>query len=270
MRNIRTDKINPTAGPAHKDTLTTVENPLLARVMAERRKHLRGLLPLDTHKLVKEITRDVKVIIVEGIPGSGKDTFQAYLRQTLAGRDLYDYSEGELLHSWKHVPIKGILQLRVKFIKLFVHYLTQIVTEQDNSTFILNRLHLSTYVSTILKQPNLEREYDEIVNAIRKLPVHIFILQLDENEIERRSAHSERSSSWRNYQQQRVGQDGFTDTVKRYIWQQNLIVELAKKQLIPYSLIKLSSATSIDGHSVATGSSLRRGLQPNSIPTIGK
>ena len=37
---------------------------------------------------------------------------------------------------------------------------------------------------TITQQPKLEREYDEIgVNVLRTLPVHVFILQLDEDEI---------------------------------------------------------------------------------------
>ena len=31
---------------------------------------------------------------------------------------MYDYSEGEVLHSWKQLPIEGIFELRIKFMKL--------------------------------------------------------------------------------------------------------------------------------------------------------
>ena len=244
-----------------------VENPLLARVLDQRRNHIRRPQSQDPY-FPERIALEARVLIIEGIPGSGKDTFQAYLRQKLEGRDVYDYSEGELLHSWKHVPIKGILKLRVKFIKLFVNYLKDIVSKDENAVFLLNRFHLSTYVSTIIKQPGLEREYDEIINVLRTLPVHVFILQLDENEIELRSAHSERSSPWQKYQKQRVTKDGFTDTLKRYMWQQNLITEVAKKQSIPYSVIKLPSTTDIDGGSVRVPevrSQIRRGVRTNAI-----
>ena len=59
------------------------------------------------------------------------------------------------------------------------------------------------------QQPKLEREYDESINVLRMLPVHIFILQLDEEEIEKRSLHPERSGAWQKFQQQIVEKDGF-------------------------------------------------------------
>jgi thymidylate kinase len=190
---------------------------------------------------------DSRVLIIEGISGSGKDTFQAYLKEKLKGRDLYDYSEGELLHSWKHLQIEGIFKLRVQFIKLFVNYVKDTVNRDENAVFLLNRFHLSTYVSTIIRQPELEREYDEIINVLRTLPVHVFILQLDENEIEKRSLHAERSGAWQKLQQQMVSKDGFPDRLERYIWQQKLILEAAKRQQIPYSIIKFPHAPEIGG-----------------------
>lgn len=185
---------------------------------------------------------DSRVFIIEGVSGSGKDTFQTYLKKKLKGRDVYDYTEGELLHSWKHFPIEGILKLRIKFMKLFVKHVSHIVSLDENAVFLLNRFHLSAYVTTIMRQPELEREYDEIINVLRTLPVHVFILQLEENEIEKRSSHSERSGGWRYIRQQMVTKDGFRDSLERYISQQRLIIELAKRQQIPYSVIKLPYA----------------------------
>ena len=191
---------------------------------------------------LESIALDSRVLIIEGISGSGKDTFQAYLKEKLKGRDVYDYSEGELLQSWKQLQIEGIFRLRLKFMKLFVNYVRDIVSRDENAVFLLNRFHLSTYVSTIIRQPQLEGEYDEIINVLRTLPAHVFILQLDENEIEQRSSHSERTSAWQKHQQQIVKKQGFRDTLGRHIWQQKVILEAAKRQQIPYSVIKFPCA----------------------------
>jgi thymidylate kinase len=241
------------------------KNPVLAKVMEERQSQFRQPQNQESH-LLDRIALESRVIVVEGIPGSGKDTFQAYLKKKLKNRDVYDYSEGELLHSWKHVPIDGILKLRVNFMKLFVNCVRDIVNRDKNAVFILNRFHLSAYVTTIIRQPELGREYDEVINVLRTLPVHVFILQLDENEIAGRSSHSERSSAWQKYQQQRAKKDGFHDTLERYIQQQKLILEAAKRQQIPYSIIRLSSAREIkDGRvRVPDARSIsRRGVQIN-------
>lgn len=194
-------------------------NPLLDRVL-EARRSLSPKSPKQDAQRVERIARQSRVIIVEGIPGSGKDTFQKYLREKLEDQDVYDYSEGELLHSWRHTPIKGILKLRIEFLKLFINHVRDVVNKDPRATFLLNRFHLSTYVTTVLRQPDLEREYNEIISELRSLPVHVFMLHLDENEMARRSAHSERSGPWQKYQQQRVIADSFSDTSKRYLWQQ--------------------------------------------------
>ena len=222
------------------------KNPVLAKVMEERRSRFQRPQDQESYFL-ERIALDSRVLIIEGVSGSGKDTFQTSLKKKLEDRDVYDYSEGELLQSWKQLQIEGIFKLRVKFMKLFVNYIKDVVSRDKNSVFLLNRFHLSTYVSTIIRQPKLEREYDEIINLLKTLSVHVFILQLDENEIEERSLHPERSTAWRKHQKQIVKKDGFRDTLGRYIWQQGLILEAAEKQQIPYSVIKLPSAPEIGG-----------------------
>jgi thymidylate kinase len=184
------------------------------------------------------LATDSRVLIIEGISGAGKDTFQTYLKKKLRGRDVHDYSEGELLQSWKQLHIEGIFKLRVKFMKLFVNYIRDILNRDEKAVFLLNRFHLSTYVSTIIKRPELEKEYEEIIKILRTLSVHIYILQLDENEIEDRSLHPERSDAWRKHQKQIVKKEGFRNTLGRHIWQQGIILEAAERQQIPYSVIK--------------------------------
>jgi len=227
-----------------------------------RRTQLLSLQDRDSY-LLERIASESRVLIVEGISGSGKDIFQTYLKRKLEGRDVYDYSEGEVLHSWNQLQIEGIFTLRIKFMKLFVNYVRDTVSRDENAVFLLNRFHLSTYASTITQQPKLERGYNEIINVLRTLPVHVFILQLDENEIEKRSLHPERSSAWQKFQQQIGGKDGFRDRLER---QQRLILEAAKRQRIPYTVIKFPSAPEIGGGQVRISeapSIVRRGVRMN-------
>ena len=207
---------------------------------------ISGGCKIDFYDLEK-IALASRVLIVEGISGSGKDTFQTYLKNKLKGRDVYDYSEGELLQSWNQLQIRGIFKLRIKFMKLFVNYVRDIVGRDENAVFLLNRFHLSAYAMTIIQQPKLEKEYDEIINVLRTLPVHVFILQLDENEIEKRSLHPERSGAWRKFQQQIVKKEGFRDRLERYIWQQRLMLEAAERQQIPILDNKVPAPETGDG-----------------------
>lgn len=249
-----------------KDRLVSgSEKPVLRKVIEQRWIKFRRPQEKEPYFL-ERILVDSRVLIIEGISGSGKDTFQTYLREKLKDRDVYDYSEGELLHSWKHFPIEGILKLKVKFMKLFVNHVKDIVSRNENAVFLLNRFHLSTYVSIIIRQPGLKREYDEIINVLRTLPVHAFILQLDENEIEKRSFHSERAGVWQKLQQQMVTKDGFRNRLEKYISQQRLIIEAAKKQQIPYSIVKLSHEPEIGDGQVRISkapSIFRRGVRMN-------
>jgi thymidylate kinase len=187
---------------------------------------------------LERIASSSRVLIIEGISGSGKDTFQTYLKKKLKNRDIYDYSEGEVLHSWKQFQIKGILELRVRFMKLFVNYMKDFISRDDDAVFLLNRFHLSTYAWTVIQQQKLGTEYDDILNVLRMVPVHVFILHLDENEIEQRSLHPERSSAWRKFQTQIV--DNYTFCARQEK-QQKLIFEAANRQQIPYSVVKLPS-----------------------------
>lgn len=187
---------------------------------------------------VDVIASQSRVIIIEGISGSGKDTLQAYLKTTLKDRAVHDYSEGDLLHSWKQIPIDGILELRVRFMKLFVDYMSHVLDRDKEAVFLLNRFHLSTYVNTIMQHPTLAREYDYVIEKLTMLPVHTFVLLLDVNEIEQRSLHPDRAEAWARFKQEIVanGQESFHVRLAK---QQALMLEAATKQPIPYTLANL-------------------------------
>jgi hypothetical protein len=115
----------------------------------------------------------------------------------------------------------------------------------DKAVFLLNRFHLSTYTmytTGITARPTVEREYNVIINALRALPTHVFLLQLMENEMETRSAHPERGVAWRQYHQNVLKREGFGNVVKRNVTLQKAMIEMAIRQNIPFSILRLPSA----------------------------
>lgn len=188
-----------------------------------------------------KIGTEKRIIIIEGISGAGKDTFQDYVKESLANFDVYDYAEGELLQSWKQLHIEGVLQLRLRFMKLFAKYMAETVRRQNKVIFLLNRFHLSTYVYAVAQHPRFEREYTSIVQLLHKLPVHVIVLLLEESQIEQRSMHPERSAAWRDHQRKIINKEGFGNTLNRHIWQQDQILRAVRKQQISYSLLKVAS-----------------------------
>src|ERR1043166_4216922 len=146
-------KIHPAAHLPPPDTSSrpvreSLEHPLLPKVAAELGIEL-SVLQNPAIRLVQRVARTARVIIVEGISGSGKDTFQTFLKSKLEGRNVYEYSEGDVLHSWKQLQIEGSAKLRVKFMKLFANYVRHVLSEDENGVFLLNRFHLSAYVLTV-------------------------------------------------------------------------------------------------------------------------
>ncbi len=182
-----------------------------------------------------------RILILEGISGSGKDTFQKYLKSKLRGRNVYDYTEGELLLSWNQRPIKDIFKLQVRLMRNFINYAADTVKSDDEAVFLLNRFHLSTYTMGVTEQPKLEREYNIVLKRLRTLPTHVFILQLMDSEIESRSSHPERGAAWHKFQQHILEREGFQNFVKRNALLQKAMVETAIRQQIPFSILRLPS-----------------------------
>src|SRR3990167_3194156 len=120
------------------------EQPVLPEIIEGRRTQFRRLQDQDPY-FMERIALDSRVLIIEGISGSGKDTFQAYLKKKLKDRVVYAYSEGELLLSWNQRPIKDIFKLQVRLMRNFINYAADTINRDDRAVFLLNRFHLSTY-----------------------------------------------------------------------------------------------------------------------------
>ena len=221
------------------DKFALAEQPVLPEVTPEHRPPPPQLQNSDSY--LERIVLDSRVLIIEGISGSGKDTLQKYLKSKLRGRDVYDYSEGELLLSWNQRPIKDIFKLQVRLMRNFINYAADTINRDDKAVFLLNRFHLSTYTMGVTEQPKLEREYNIVLKTLRRLPTHVFVLQLMESEIESRSSHPERGAAWHKFQQHILEREGFQNFVKRNCLLQKAMVETAIRQQIPFSILRLPS-----------------------------
>ena len=220
------------------------EEPVLREVIEQRGIKLRRPQEKDSY-LLDRIVFDSRLLIIEGISGSGKDTFQKYLKSKLRSRVVHEYSEGELLWSWKHQQIKDIFKMQIRLMRNFLDYVAVTLERDDKALFLLNRFHLSTYTmyaTGITEQAILEREYNMVIKALRALPTHVFLMQLMEGEMEARSSHPERGGAWRRFQQHILEREGFGNFVKRNATLQKAMIETAIRQKIPFSILRLPSA----------------------------
>ena len=223
------------------------EQPVQPEVIDERRTQLRRRQDHD-FSLLEKIPLESRVLIIEGISGSGKDTFQKYLKSKLRSRVVHDYSEGELLWSWKHQQIKDIFKMQIRLMRKFLDYVAVTLERDDKALFLLNRFHLSTYTmytTGITEEATLEHEYNMVIKALRALPTHVFLLQLMEAEMEARSSHPERGVAWRRFQQHILEREGFGNFVKRNVTLQKAMIEAAIRQNIPFSILRLPSAPNL-------------------------
>src|SRR5262245_51166343 len=227
--------------PRNRDGLVArSEQPELPKGIKERRNQRRNLQE-DSHCLEK-IALDSRVLIIEGISGSGKDTFQEYLKSKLRSRVVYDYSEGELLLSWNQRPIKDIFKLQVRLMRNFLDYVADTINRDDRAVFLLNRFHLSTYTMGVTEQPKLECEYNIVLKKLRTLSTHVFILQLMDSELESRGVHPERGAAGHKFQQHILEREAVQSFAKRNALLQKTMVETAIRQQIPFSIFRLPSA----------------------------
>ena len=119
--------------------ISRVEQPVLLEIPGKQGFQQRRIREPNAYFLEK-VALNSRVLIIEGISGSGKDTFQTYVKNMLGNRDVYDYSEGEVLHSWKQLQIEGIFELRIKFMKCFVSYVRDIVISRRERSFSLEQI----------------------------------------------------------------------------------------------------------------------------------
>ena len=181
-----------------------------------------------------------RIIIIEGIAGSGKDTFQKNLAEHSAkgGFIVYSFSEEELLFSWKHYWINNMESHRIRFLHSLLDYCEELI-ENPKVVVILNRFHI-TYAIFSKFEKKAKKLYDRLVWRLSNLPVQIFVGKLSEENIGKRALHPERNDIvWRMHQDKRLQVSGFGTLTELYKEEQKTIFTIAEKQGIPYSIFYL-------------------------------
>ena len=186
-----------------------------------------------------DIPKNTRVIIVEGIAGSGKTTLMEYLIQQFKVPRVYVYLEQELMLGWKHIHIPHVSALRIEFMNLFLDELEKNLEQKKDAIFILERFHLSMKILEWEFEKDFDAEYQKIVERIKKLPVHMLIAELKEVEIRDRMHHRERSRQWREYCEEKLVLRGFRDLESVSISQQKAFFQAAQEQGIPYSTVQV-------------------------------
>jgi len=189
-----------------------------------------------------ELPECARLFIIEGIAGSGKSTFHNQLKSELEERGflIYDFSEEELLFSWKHAWIKGIEEVRLDYMNRLLDYCKEILDSTPSSAFIFSRFHISFDVLAVKTSPKTTKRYKKLIQRVKEMPAHIYVPVLDEHEIEDRCIHSERSDkTWRMHLGRRLETRGFSRLKDMYVWEQDRILSLLKAQGISYTTLRI-------------------------------
>jgi len=188
--------------------------------------------------MLSKIPKDKRIFIIEGIAGSGKTTFKTALRAHFKDRNIYEFSEEELLLGWKHIHVPHMSVLRVQFFNTFLNYIEKKLTEEKNSIFIFERFHLSMKILEWEFESNFTDKYEAIVEKIRALPVFILIVKLELSEIKSRMCHRDRNKQWDIFVEEKLELRGFYNLEELSIDQQKQFFDRAKEQGIPFAAFK--------------------------------
>lgn len=185
--------------------------------------------------MIIKIPDNVRIVIVEGIAGSGKSTLVRHLKKHLKYKNLLEFDEQEQLLSWKHIHVPGVSRLRIEYVNLFLNYIEEKLKSEPDTLFIFERFHLSIRVLEWEFENDFNDRYKEIVERLRSLPVHILIAKLDPKEIQERMLHRERSAQWDRFIDEKLQLRGFPDLETLSVAQQTAFFEAAAEQKIPFT-----------------------------------
>jgi thymidylate kinase len=191
--------------------------------------------------LVKQlIPKTARLIVLEGIAGSGKTTLKRHLKQAMWDQVVYDYTEEELFLGWKHVHLPRLSSLRLIYYQILLDDLERKMATEPEALFILERFHLSVKVLEWEFEMGFERQYERLLERLRRLPVFVLIARLEPEKIKERMLHRERCRQWDNFIQEKLTLRGYTNLERLSIEQQEAFFQAAKDQGIPFASIEVA------------------------------
>lgn len=183
-----------------------------------------------------KIAKEARIIIIEGITGSGKSTLQKNIRINFKDKKIYTFTEEELLLSWKHIHIPRISLLRMALFNKLLDYIENKLSNDKNLVFILDRFHISVKLLEWENDKNFEKSYSDLILRIKRLPVQIMIPILKDSQIKERAVHKERGIQWSDYLKEKLNLRGSSSLTSLLVKEQKNILKIANEQGIPYSI----------------------------------
>jgi deoxyadenosine/deoxycytidine kinase len=183
-----------------------------------------------------KLSDNERILIIEGIAGAGKTTLLKILKEENKDKKIHFLTENELMFSWNITYGYDIEKIRIEFMNKVLDHIEDKIKRED-CIFILERFHISAKIMNLDKSEEFKKLYLQLIQRIKKLPLKILIPHLKDSDIEKRSLHHERGDDWKEYLQLKLKSRGFSNLVDLYIAEQELVINVAKEQKIPYQII---------------------------------
>jgi thymidylate kinase len=182
-----------------------------------------------------------RIFIIEGIPGSGKDTLVQTLLHVLhqETRPVYYYPEESVAFSYQQVFWPNITQVRLSIMEAALNFVEEESLNRPDAVFVFNRFHLSTAVATLSsvgKDQEVNRRYGQLIKKLHSMSVLVLLLTLEERRMDK-LYHRERMGHdkvWEEFLERVIESTPHNSLKELYTTQQERFLQLVREQGLPY------------------------------------